>query len=120
MKKVTTRRPLFRKEVHSENTNTDTAELDENENIKIPNISITKDLDIASDIDQILLKHGAHKLNYWEGESRSIGEKSYQQEGNLKPGRKRFLRPIDEFFMVMMRLQLGLLQEYLADIFIVS
>ncbi|XP_071127340.1 uncharacterized protein [Mytilus edulis] len=200
MKKVTTRRPLFRKEVHSENTNTDTAELDENENIKIPNISIMKDLNIASDIDKVntcsfgtsctqtenttfttnastctttdnietdikihsvsvgiqtdlpqitienvkhdnakvrfytgfvnfsvfwmffsvLLKHGADKLNYWEGESRSMGEKSYQQEGNLKPGRKRFLRPIDEFFMVMMRLRLGLLQEHLADIFRVS
>lgn len=53
MKKVTTRRPLFRKEVHSENTNTDTAELDENENIKIPNISIMKDLNIASDIDKV-------------------------------------------------------------------
>ncbi|VDI10468.1 Hypothetical predicted protein [Mytilus galloprovincialis] len=65
----------------------------------------------------VLLKHGADKLNYWEGESQSMGEKSYQQEGNLKPGRKPFLRPIDEFFMVMMRLRLGLLQEHLADIF---
>ena len=66
----------------------------------------------------VLVKHGAEKLNYWEGESRSMGEKSYQQQGNLKPGRKRFLRPIDEFFMVMMRLRL--LQEHLADIFRVS
>jgi len=68
----------------------------------------------------VLVKHGAEKLNYWEGETRSMGEKFYQQQGNLKPGRKRFLRPIDEFFMVMMRLRLGLLQEHLADIFRVS
>ena len=47
-------------------------------------------------------------------------KRSYQQQGNLKPGRKRFLRPIDEFFMVMMRLRLGPLQEHLADIFRVS
>ena len=49
-----------------------------------------------------------------------MNEKYYEQQGNLKPGRKRFLRPIDEFFMVMMPLRLELLQEYLADIFRVS
>ena len=61
----------------------------------------------------VLIKHGAEKLNYWEG---SMGEKFYQQQGNLKPGTKRFLRPIDGFFVVMMRLRLGLHREHLADI----
>ncbi|XP_062584812.1 uncharacterized protein LOC134281470 [Saccostrea cucullata] len=65
-------------------------------------------------------KHGAEKLNYWEGETRSMGEKSYHEPGVKKPGRKRSLRPVDEFLMVCMRLRLGLLQEHLADIFRVS
>ena len=68
----------------------------------------------------VLIKHGAEKLNYWEGESRSMDEKSYQYQGNLKPGKKRFLRLIDEFFMVMMPFRLELLQEHLPDIFRVS
>lgn len=34
--------------------------------------------------------------------------------------KKRFLRPVDEFLIVCMRLRLGLLQEHLADIFCVS
>ncbi|XP_069134925.1 uncharacterized protein [Argopecten irradians] len=70
---------------------------------------------------QTLLKHGADRLNYWEGEKRSMGNKPYQEQSGVdKPGRKRFLRPIDEFLMVCMRLRLGLLQEHLADIFRVS
>ncbi|XP_062609965.1 uncharacterized protein LOC134271769 [Saccostrea cucullata] len=44
-------------------------------------------------------KHGAEKLNYWEGETRSMGEKSYHEPGVKKPGRKRSLRPVDEFLM---------------------
>jgi hypothetical protein len=38
----------------------------------------------------------------------------------MKPGRKRSLRPEDEFLLVCMRLRLGLLQEHLGDIFCVS
>jgi len=37
-----------------------------------------------------------------------------------KRGRKRLLRPIDEFFMVCVRLRLGLLREHLSDMFGVS
>lgn len=67
-----------------------------------------------------LLKHGAEKLNYWEGERRSMGDKQYHQEGHQKPGKRRFLRPIDEFLLTCMRLRLGLNQEHLADIFRIS
>lgn len=66
------------------------------------------------------LKHGAEKLNYWEGERRSMGDKQYHQEGHQKPGKRRFLRPIDEFLLTCMRLRLGLNQEHLADIFRIS
>lgn len=68
---------------------------------------------------QTFLKHGADKLNYWEGQKRSLFEKTHKIQRN-KPGRKRKLRTIDEFFMVCVRLRLGLLQEHLADIFGVS
>lgn len=67
-----------------------------------------------------LVSHGAEKLNYWEGERRSMGGKGYQQQGYLKPGKQRFLRPIDEFLMCCMRLRLNLNQEHLSDIFRVS
>lgn len=67
-----------------------------------------------------LKKHGAEKLNYWDGEKQSMGPKTYHEEGRQKPGRKRRLRAIDEFLMVMMKLRLGLLQEQLGDIFKVS
>ncbi|VDI38428.1 Hypothetical predicted protein [Mytilus galloprovincialis] len=67
-----------------------------------------------------LTKHGAEKLNYWEGEKRSMGDKLYHQESYDKPGKKRFLRPIDEFLLTCMKLRLGLNQEHLADIFRIS
>lgn len=69
-----------------------------------------------------LMKHGASKLHYWEGEKRSVGaEKVYHQtEEAKKPGPKRGLRPEDEFLIVCMRLCLGLLQDHLSDIFCVS
>ncbi len=68
----------------------------------------------------VLMNHGAGKLNYWEGQKRSMGEKQYHKEGVEKPGRKRTLSPLSEFLMVMMRLRMGLLQEHLTDIFKVS
>ncbi|XP_071139858.1 uncharacterized protein [Mytilus edulis] len=67
-----------------------------------------------------LTKHGAEKLNYWEGEKRSMGDKLYHQESYDKPGKKTFLRPIDEFLLTCMKLRLGLNQEHLADIFRIS
>lgn len=68
---------------------------------------------------QTFMKHGAAKLNYWEGQKRSLGDKN-GGDHLAKPGRKRRLRPIDEFFMVCVRLRLGLLQEHLGDVFGVS
>ena len=68
-----------------------------------------------------MMKHGADKLHYWEGDKRSAGaEKLYHQTDYMKPGRKRSLRPEDEFLLVCMRLRLSLLQEHLGDIFCVS
>ncbi|KAK3093535.1 hypothetical protein FSP39_016909 [Pinctada imbricata] len=69
-----------------------------------------------------LVKHGANKLYYWEGEQRCANTSvpAYHQTEVHKPGRKRFLRPDDEFLLVCMRLRLGLLQEHLADIFCTS
>ena len=68
------------------------------------------------------LKHGASKLTYWEGQKRTLGSegRKYNEEHIQKPGRKRTLRPIDEFYMVCLRLRLGLLQKHLKDIFNVS
>jgi hypothetical protein len=66
---------------------------------------------------QTLMKHGADRLNYWQGEKRSTGDKDYHLPNVGKPGRKRVLRPVDEFILVCMRLRLGLLQEHLGDIF---
>ncbi|XP_052775581.1 uncharacterized protein LOC128213637 [Mya arenaria] len=68
---------------------------------------------------QTFIKHGADRLTYWEGQKRTLQDKS-QKELPSKPGRKRKLRPIDEFFMVCVRLRLGLLQQHLADLFCVS
>ena len=60
-------------------------------------------------------------INYITGEVKkrsAEAEKAYNQFETMKPGRKRFLRPQDEFLLVCMRLRLGLLQEHLADIFV--
>jgi len=71
---------------------------------------------------QTFLQHGAYKLTYWEGQKRSVGaeNRKYNLETISKPGRKRRLRPLDEFYMVCVRLRLGLLQDHLADLFKVS
>ncbi|XP_062601122.1 uncharacterized protein LOC134277743 [Saccostrea cucullata] len=70
----------------------------------------------------VLMKHGGDRLTYWEGELRSIDgdNRKYNDPNFFKPGRKRKLRPIDEFYMVCLRLRLGMLQEHLADMFFVS
>jgi hypothetical protein len=66
----------------------------------------------------VFKSHGADNLRYWDGEKQTMtGEKNWDKQ---KPGRKRTLRPIDEFLMSMMKLRLGLLQEHLSDIFKVS
>ncbi len=67
----------------------------------------------------LFCKHGAEKLNYWDGES-SINPKSYHETNVKKSGPKRSLRPIDEFLMMCMKLCLNLLQQCLADMFNVS
>lgn len=70
----------------------------------------------------VLMKHWGDRLTYWEEELRSINgdNKKYNDPNSFKPGRKRKLRPIDEFYMVCLRLRLGMLQEHLADMFFVS
>ena len=52
------------------------------------------------------LKHGAGKLTYCEGQKRTLGSegRKYNEEHFKKPGRKRTLRPNDEFYMVCLRL----------------
>lgn len=65
-----------------------------------------------------LVKHGAEKLNYWEGERQSMVDKQYHQEGQQTPVKRRFLPPIDEFLLTCMRL--GLNQEHSVDIFRIS
>lgn len=72
---------------------------------------------------QVFLKHGASKLAYWEGEKRTTKDpvdRKYTSEDKDKPGKKRTLRTLDEFFMVCLRLRLGLTQSFLADLFCVS
>ena len=64
-------------------------------------------------------KHGANKLNYWEGE-KSLKDKPYHLGNVKKTGKKRLLRPIDEFLMMCMKLRLNVLHEHLADLFAVS
>ena len=68
---------------------------------------------------QLFLKHGADKLNYWDGEH-STRERDFQNNNQRKRGPKRQLRPIDEFLMLCMKLRLNLLHESLADMFYVS
>jgi hypothetical protein len=67
----------------------------------------------------LMMSHGADKLNYWDGEN-SLKEKPYHQSNVKKPGPKRTLRAIDEFLMLCMKLRLNLLHETLGDLFCVS
>ncbi len=66
------------------------------------------------------LDYGAHKLNYWDGPKKSMGEKGYISENKKKPGPPRKMRVVDEFLLVLMWMKLGLLQRHLGDIFKVS
>ena len=66
------------------------------------------------------LLQAAGKLNYWNGKD-SLKIKPYiDDENQHKPGPKRKMRLIDEYFMVFMRLRLGLLERDLAERFRVS
>ena len=67
----------------------------------------------------VLVKHAADRLNYWDGEE-SLIDKDYQEGEKKKPGRKRQLDMKTEFLMTMMWYRLGLLQEHLSSIFKVS
>lgn len=56
-------------------------------------------------IFNLLLQHGADKLTYWEGQKRTteIENRRHVNEFISKPGRKRELSPIDEFYLVCLR-----------------
>lgn len=71
---------------------------------------------------QNFMKYGGGKLNYWAGEKReqATSSKIYRNPNLLKPGRKRILRPFDEYLLICMKLRLGLLNEHLSDIFVIS
>ena len=66
------------------------------------------------------MKHGAAKLRYWDGQKRSHRPDYVPDPMRSKPGKQRKLRPEDEFFICCLRLRLGLLEEHLADMFLVS
>jgi hypothetical protein len=65
------------------------------------------------------LEPKVEKLQYW-GKRNIPDSRLYQEEGKKKPGRKRQLTPINEFFMVLTRLKVGLFVKDLADRFGIS
>lgn len=61
----------------------------------------------------------ASKLQYWRSTSPSPSP-SYQVSGNKKPGPKRKFSTLDELFMVLVRLKLGLFVFDICDRFLIS
>lgn len=59
------------------------------------------------------------KLQYWN-QRNAPDSHSYQEEGKKKPGPKRSLPPLTEFFMVLIRLKVGLFVKDIADRFGIS
>jgi len=55
------------------------------------------------------------KLQYWRGERAVSNSKPYQENIKSKPGRKRHLTGIEEFFMILVRLKVGLFVQDLSD-----
>lgn len=55
----------------------------------------------------------------WEGRKRTteIEDRRHVNEFISKPGRKRTLRLVNEFYLLSLRRRFGLLQEILADLF---
>lgn len=65
------------------------------------------------------------RIHYWTGPSslkKDVGNLNYQTSKNnfLKPGRKRSLSLLDEFFLVLLRLKVGLYVADIADRFNIS
>ncbi|XP_045200154.2 uncharacterized protein LOC123554226 isoform X2 [Mercenaria mercenaria] len=65
------------------------------------------------------LENKAARLQYWRGQSEQTDNKQYQIQGG-KPGKKRKLSLKDEFFMVLIRLKVGLFVKDIADRFEIS
>ena len=61
-------------------------------------------------------------INYWLSSKPNVSSNVYEEDGasEIKRGRSRSLRPIDEFFLVMCRLRQGFPEEHLAHLFDVS
>lgn len=61
-------------------------------------------------------------MTYWEGQKRTteIEDRRYVNEFISKPGRKRTLRPVYEFYLLCLQRRFGLLQEIVADLFGIS
>ena len=64
-----------------------------------------------------LLSRSVNTLNYWSSTSAS-GAPDYQVK--LTTGRSRMLSPLEEFFLVLVRLHLGLFEQDLAYHFGIS
>lgn len=65
------------------------------------------------------LEGKADKLQYWRGRSETTDTKNYQIQGE-KPGQKRKLCLKDEFFIVMLRLKVGLFVKDISERFNIS
>ncbi|XP_070575355.1 uncharacterized protein [Ptychodera flava] len=66
------------------------------------------------------LEPKAKKLQYWKGERQMKASMPYQDHSKSKPGPKRKLSLLDEFFMVLVRCKVGLFVKDLADRFGIS
>lgn len=65
------------------------------------------------------LESKAEKLQYWRGKSEVTDSKSYQNQGS-KPGQKRKITLKDEFFIVLVRLKVGLFVRDISERFNLS
>lgn len=59
------------------------------------------------------------KLQYW-GNRNVPDSQPYQKKGRKKPERKRSISPLNELFMVLVRLKVGLFAKDLSDRFFIS
>ncbi|XP_078665089.1 LOW QUALITY PROTEIN: uncharacterized protein LOC144907664 [Branchiostoma floridae x Branchiostoma belcheri] len=66
------------------------------------------------------LEPKAMKLQYWRGTGNGSNNKAYQRPGRRKPGPIRKCNLLDEFFLVMVRLKVGLFTKDLAIRFGIS
>ncbi|XP_078589448.1 uncharacterized protein LOC144869803 isoform X1 [Branchiostoma floridae x Branchiostoma japonicum] len=66
------------------------------------------------------LEPKAEKLQYWRGTGNGSANKPYQRPGRRKPGPARKCSLLDEFFLVMVRLRVGLFTKDLALRFEIS